>query len=365
MNAWLNAKKILCVRLDAMGDLLMTTPAMSALKKQLPGRSLTLLTSKQGMEIAKSIPLFDDVISYGAPWLKASGTLNDPVSDLKMIERLKRENFDGAIIFTVYSQNPLPSALLCYLAGIPLRTAYCRENPYSLLTHWIKETEPQETLRHEVKRHLDLAHELGASRDPLPLILDVDPKARMKLEDKMQDLQGNWIVIHPGATAESRRYRTSGFAQVADMLTERLGKKIIFTGGPDERELIEQIQSQMKHDSISFAGKLSLEEMIALIQKTPLIISNNSGPVHMAAALGIPVLVLYALTNPQHTPWMVPHHVLFKDVDCRFCYKSVCPHGTNACLDIDPELIFDRARALLEEEPTPCFDFQAIHPLPM
>ncbi|WPU63135.1 lipopolysaccharide heptosyltransferase II [Peredibacter starrii] len=365
MNAWLDAKNILCIRLDAMGDVMMTTPALSALKKQLPDRRLTLLTSKQGMEIAKSIPLFDQVISYHAPWLKASGTLNDPGPDFEMIELLKKEKFDGVIIFTVYSQNPLPSAMLCYLAGIPLRAAICRENPYSLLTDWIKETEPHEILRHEVKRHLDLVHELGASRDPRPLILAVDPKAKLEVEGKLMDLQSPWIIIHPGATAESRRYKTSGFAAVADLITEELGIKVLFTGGSDEREIISEIQSLMRHDSINLAGKLSLKEMIALIQKAPLIISNNSGPVHMAAALGTPVLVLYALTNPQHTPWMVPHQILYKDVDCRYCYKSVCPKGTNACLDIDPELIFEKARILLEEEPTPCFDFQAIYPLPI
>src|SRR5690554_250152 len=132
MNDWSSAKNILCIRLDAMGDLVMTTPAIKALKKASHGRRITLLTSPQGAKIAENMSFIDKFISYSAPWLKASGQKRDPAPDLKMISRLREENFDAAVIFTVYSQNPLPSALMCYLAEIPLRAAHCRENPYSL-----------------------------------------------------------------------------------------------------------------------------------------------------------------------------------------------------------------------------------------
>lgn len=174
MNQWEEAKNILCIRLDAMGDLLMTTPAIQSLKEAVSGRKITLLTSEQGGHIASSIDLFDKVITYSAPWLKASGNRADPKIDLEMIDRLKKENFDGAVIFTVYSQNPLPSALMCFLAHIPLRASFCRENPYSLLTNWIVEDEPEKVLRHEVRRHLDLVKHLGASGKNLKLSLSVD-----------------------------------------------------------------------------------------------------------------------------------------------------------------------------------------------
>lgn len=367
MNSWGEAKNILCVRLDAMGDVLMTTPAMKLLKEALAGRTITLLTSPSGAKIAESIPLFDDVIVYEAPWLKASGLKNDPAPDFEMIKTLKDKHFDGAVIFTVYSQNPLPSALMLYLTKIPLRAAYCRENPYSLLTHWIKEEEPEIRVRHEVKRHLDLVEKLGCQNVNLPLVLKVKDEAqetlRQKLEKRNVQFSNKWIIIHAGSTAESRRYSEMGFAEISDRLIEE-GFQVLFTGSPEERELICDIEKLMKKKAVNLVGELSLNELIALISKSPLLISNNSGPVHMAAALGTPVVVLYALTNPQHTPWLVPHHVLYYDVDCKFCYKSVCPMGTNACLNmVRSDEIVQKAMELLHSEEAPSYDFLATQPL--
>lgn len=369
MNQWEEAKNILCIRLDAMGDLLMTTPAIQSLKEAVPGRKITLLTSEQGGHIASSINIFDKVITYSAPWLKASGNRVDPKIDLEMIDKLKNENFDGAIIFTVYSQNPLPSALMCFLANIPLRASFCRENPYSLLTNWIVEDEPEKVLRHEVRRHLDLVKHLGASGENLKLSLSVDESSMTtlmsKLVGKCSPELRDWVVIHPGSTASSRRYKTSGFAEVADLIIEKTNRKIFFTGSGQEKEIVQEIQSKMKNSSEDLSGLISLKEMIALLFKSPLLISNNSGPIHMAAALGTPVVDLYALTNPQHTPWMVSNETLFHDVSCRFCYKSICPQGTNACLNnISPETIYEAAeRLLMGSRASARYDEKAILPL--
>lgn len=364
MSKWLSAKNILCIRLDAMGDVIMTTPAMKALKNAVSGRKISLLTSQQGAQIAESIPLFDEVMTYPAPWLKASSREKCEEVDFKIIEEIKKRNFDGAVIFTVYSQNPLPTALLCYLAKIPLVASYCRENPYALLSDWVKEEEPEIKIRHEVRRHLDLVKALGVNGENLPLVLEANDEAIASLTKKVAGDQKDWIVIHPGATAESRRYSEERFAELADHMIEKMNAKILFTGSSSERKIIERIQSRMKNESMNLGGELSLKEMIALLKLTPLLISNNSGPVHMAAALGTPVVDLYALTNPQHTPWMVPNAVLFKDVPCRYCYKSICPNGTNECLDISPESILECAVVLKREgEMGPSYDMQMIHPL--
>jgi ADP-heptose:LPS heptosyltransferase len=104
--------------------------------------------------------------------------------------------------------------------------------------------------------------------------------------------------------------------------------------------------------SHSLAGRLSLAELAALISLAPVLISNNTGPVHIAAATGTPVVDLYALTNPQHTPWLVPHRVLFQDVPCKFCYKSICPQQHHNCLRlVHPESVVEAALELLAESP--------------
>jgi ADP-heptose:LPS heptosyltransferase len=127
---WASARRVLCVRLDSLGDVLMCTPAMRALRETLPGARLTLLASASGAAAAPYIAELDGVIEYAAPWMKAS-TPHGAGIDAAFIARLAHERFDAACIFTSYSQSALPAALLCHLAGIPVRLAHCRENPTS------------------------------------------------------------------------------------------------------------------------------------------------------------------------------------------------------------------------------------------
>jgi lipopolysaccharide heptosyltransferase II len=143
---------------------------------------------------------------------------------------------------------------------------------------------------------------------------------------------GPVVVVHPGASAPSRRWPADRFAAVARRLYEEGGCKIVLTGSSGERELVESVRSAMDVPSHSLAGRLDLGELAALLARSDLLVANNTGPVHVAAAVGTPVVDLYALTNPQHTPWMVPCRVLSHDVACRWCYKSVCPEGHHRCL---------------------------------
>lgn len=351
--AWDNAKNILCVRLDTIGDVIMTTPAMRALKVSQAGRRITLLTSSAGSVVAPLIPELDDLIIYDSPWLKATAPRENSNPEYEMIERLRQANFDAAIVFTVYSQNPLPSAFLCYMAEIPLRLAHCHENPYQLLTNWIKDPEPDQFTRHEVRRQLDLVASVGSEIADQRMSLKIPETAQARVLQLLQELNINlkypWIVIHPGATALSRRYPPERFAIVADQLVQQYGVPVIFTGTEPEQELIASIQQNMNTVSHALVGCLDLGELTALLSLAPLLISNNTGPVHIAAAVGTPVVDLYALTNPQHTPWEVPNRVLFHDVPCRICYKSICPEGHYHCLRlVEPETVVNAALELLQ-----------------
>jgi lipopolysaccharide heptosyltransferase II len=356
-STWDNAENILCIRLDTIGDVMMTTPAMQALKASHPNRRLTLMTSTAGAAIAPLIPLLDDLIVYDAPWLKATAPRIDHQPEYAMIEQLRQARFDAAIIFTVYSQNPLPSAFLCYLAGIPLRLAHCHENPYQLLTDWIKDPEPAELMRHEVQRQLDLVASVGSVAIDDRMKLQVTPVDGDRVQQLLKELglewHRPWVVIHPGATAPSRRYPPESFAIAARMLVE-MGIQVIFTGTQPEHELVESIRQQMAVASYSLVDRLSLSELAALLSLAPLLISNNTGPVHIAAAVGTPVVDLYALTNLQHTPWGVEHRVLYHDVPCRLCYKSICPEGHHHCLRlVTPESVVQAALELLGDRVQP------------
>lgn len=350
---WNDAENILCIRLDSIGDVLMTTPAIRAIKESRPGRRITLLTSTAGQAIASLIPEIDNIIVYDAPWLKATAPRVNSQPEFEMVEQLRGMEFDAAVIFTVFSQNPLPSAFLCYLADIPLRLAHCRENPYQMLTDWVLEPEPSGGIRHEVRRQLDLVASVGCKTEDERLSLQSNLAQKHVLQILSTlgvDLSQPWVVIHPGATARSRRYPPEGFASVARQLVVEDNFQVLFTGTEPERQLIEDIQKAIGVPTYSLVAELNLGELTAIIAIAPLLISNNTGPVHIACAVGTPVVDLYALTNPQHTPWGVPHRVLFHDVPCKFCYKSICPEGHYNCLRlVTPQEVVSAALELYSE----------------
>jgi lipopolysaccharide heptosyltransferase II len=351
---WARARRVLCVRLDGMGDVLMTTAAMRALREAGEGaRELTLLTSPAGALVAPLLPDVASTIAYAAPWVK-----NDAVGaevDAAVVERLRAERFDAAVVFTVSTQSALPAALMCYLAGIPLRLARARENPYRLLTDWVREDEERSDAasRHEVQRQLDLVAAVGGDATPRPLAVAVPPMAMEAAATHLRsagvDLgDRSWIVMHPGATAPSRRYPGAGFAVAADSLADA-GVRIVFTGGPDEVTLVDSIRERMRNPAASLAGRLSVEVLGGVVQHAPLVITNNTGPAHLAAAIGTPVVDLYALTNLQHMPWMTASRVLFHDVPCKGCLSSICPMGHHACLGlVPPSAIIDAALDFLD-----------------
>ncbi|MDQ1818111.1 glycosyltransferase family 9 protein [Massilia sp. CCM 9210] len=349
---WADARNVLCVRLDAMGDVLMCTPAIRAVKQARPDRVLTLLSSGSGVALAPYLDDVDAVIGYAAPWIKAGGG-HPPSSDSAFIARLAERRFDAAVIFTSYSQSALPAALMCYMAGIPLRLGHCRENPYRMLSHWVLEKEPESVIRHEVRRQLDLVGSIGCRGDSNARLQfavrahDVEAVRHM-LGERGIEPRRPWVLMHPGASAASRRYPPARWAEVIRALARRTGCPVVLTGDAHEAELIDGIRLACGVRTHSLAGQLDLGQLGAAIRLATVVLSNNTGPAHIAAAVGTPLATLYALTNPQHTPWQVESRLLFHDVPCRFCYKSVCPEVHHDCLDkVAPEVVVEAVCSLM------------------
>jgi lipopolysaccharide heptosyltransferase II len=353
---WSEARRILCVRLDTLGDVLMCTPAMRALREQRPGRSLTMLTSGIGAAVARYIPEMDDTLIYRPPWMKHD-TVQGADYQLAMVRQLREAAFDAAVIFTTCTQSALPAAMLCYLAEIPLRLAHCRENPYDLLTDWVPETDLDARLgiRHEVQRQLDLVEAVGCRASHTRLSFRVPDSAKEEAGLMLAELgitpRQPWILMHPGASAASRRYPPRHWAALVRMVHQQLGLPVVLTGDDAEKTLIDEIRAQSgiaPRDAVSLAGQLDLAQLAAVIQLASVAVSNNTGPAHIAAAVGTPIVDLYALTNPQHTPWQVESRVLYHDVPCRYCYKSTCPQGHHACLEqLEPAEVLAAIQELL------------------
>ncbi|GAA0563790.1 glycosyltransferase family 9 protein [Chitinophaga japonensis] len=311
--------RILCIRLDNMGDLIMSSPAIRALKNTFQCH-ITVLTSSMGAAVTSSIPDIDETLVFDAPWVQNNAAPAALDAFNEVVERLRRGAYDAAVIFTVYSQNPQPSIMLAYMAGIPLRLAYCRENPYHLLTHWVPEKEPYDFIRHQVRRDLDLVAQLGATAASDKLVLEVREELWPVVQNKLAECHlapdRPWIILHTGVSDARRQYPMQQWIDVAKALLQKTDMQLLLTGTAAERAQALRIRHGIGRNSgvCVGAGLFSLPEFITLVRHSALVISVNTGTVHIAAATGTPVLVLYALTNPQHTPWKVPGKVLYFDV---------------------------------------------------
>src|SRR5437764_5555385 len=263
-KGWSQVKRVLAIRLDNLGDVLVTTPALHAIKTSLPAATLTLMTSPVGAQVARLNPDLDDVIVYQAPWMDPWHKLpQDSQREQQMMALIRERQFDGAIIFTSFRQSSLPAAYLCYLADIPLRVAASIDGPGSLLTTRHKHPE---RMMHEVERGLDLVAAIGLETDNLDLVLKVPDEARAHIADLLSiysPLRAGTkppgraetsfptppdstpaptegmprdcplIVVHPGCSMPARTYPWEMYSEVVDLLVERLGAMVILTGVKD------------------------------------------------------------------------------------------------------------------------------------
>jgi lipopolysaccharide heptosyltransferase II len=352
---WQRARRVLIVRLDNLGDVLVTTPAIHAVRQALPDAEITLLASPVGAQAGRLNPDIDDVIEYQSPWMDPWRELPlEPAREQAMIARLGEGRFDGAIIFTSFRQSPLPSAYLCYLANIPLRVAASIDGPGSLLTTRHKHPE---RMMHEVERGLDLvgALEMGTDDTRLRLVVpdDARDEALAAFALRRIDRSRPLIVVHPGCSMPARTYSWERFADVTQQLVEQEAATVVLTGVERERELTERVRGKVEgiagESVFSLAGDLSFPGLCAIIEMADLTITNNTGPMHVSAAVGTPVVALFALTNPpeQWGPWQVPYRLLNHNVPCRICYSRVCPYGHECLSLVTPDDVVAAARELL------------------
>lgn len=354
---WRCAQNVLLVRLDNLGDVLLTTPAFHAVRTALPHAKLTLLASSIGAQCAALNPDLDDAIVYAAPWMDPWRKLpQDSEREQRLIALLKERKFDAAIIFTSFRESSLPAAYMCYLADIPLRLAASVDGSGSLLT--TRHKYPDDII-HEVEHNLDLVRVIGMDTDERDLVLQVPKSAHRAVNERltalgiMRDANYPLVVVHPGCTMPARTYPWGMYVEVIDLLVEQLGASVVVTGMNDERELVERILAHVKEqhrDSVyPMAGVLPFPEFCALIQSADLTITNNTGPMHISAAVKTPVIALFALTNPpqQWGPWHVPHRQMYHDVPCRICYTRICPYQHECLRLVSPQMVIDAALELL------------------
>jgi len=323
-------KRVLVSRLDANGDVLLAGPAVRAVAAA--GAHVTLVAGPRGIDAARLLPGVDDLKVFRADWIDPRpGRVRQDVV-VAFANEVRRSGVEEALILGSLRQSPLPLALLLRMAGVQRIGAICEDYPGSLLD---VRHRPAEGL-HEVERNLAVARACG-----FELPDDDDDALRIQLRGERDvDLPFDepYVVVHPGASVPARAWGAERNAELVEVLRRR-GWNVAVTGSPDERNLCRYVAGPRHHRVRNVAGTKSFAQLAQIVTGAQAIVVGNTGPAHLAAAVGTPVVSIFAPAAPLERwhPWKVRHEVLNHDVSCAACRARACRvpgHASIASIDV-------------------------------
>jgi ADP-heptose:LPS heptosyltransferase len=335
----------LVVRLDSIGDVLLAGPAVRAVAAT---DRVVMLCSPTGERAARLLPGVSATLRWRSPWIEAPAPPVSEVDVRDVVARIAAHRASTAVVLTSFHQSPLPTALLLRLAGVRRIGAVSVDYPGSLLDVRLRPDVDLPEELPEPRRALAVAEALGYALPPgddgrlaLRPLPDVDVPA------------DRYVVLHPGASVAARAWSPARSAAAVDALTEA-GHCVVVTGGPAERALTARVAGR---HGIDLGGATSLAELAAVIAGADAIVVGNTGPAHVAAAVGTPVVSLFAPVVPavKWAPYGVPH-VLLGDqaAPCAGTRATVCPVPGHPCLDsVGPDDVVRAVAGLLDRAGQP------------
>jgi ADP-heptose:LPS heptosyltransferase len=331
---------VLVCRLDSDGDVLLAGPAVRAVAAR--ARRITLLCGPRGRAAAALLPGVDDIVAFRCPWIEPEPAPVDGGEIAALAEDLRRRAIDVAIVLTSFHQSPLPTALVLRLADIPTVAAISEDYPGSLLD--VRHHAADDV--HEVERSLSLVATLGYR---LPADDDGRLRIRATAPSPVPGDHEPFVVVHPGASVPARAWSPERSAALVDALVAA-GRRVVVTGGPSESYLTELVAGTPRSEVLDLGGRTDLAELAAVLAQAEAVVVGNTGPAHLAAAVGTPVVSLFAPVVPavRWRPWKVPH-VLLGDqhAPCKDSRARVCPVPGHPCLDAIPvETVVDAVESL-------------------
>lgn len=315
-------KHVLVVRLDSEGDVLLAGPAVRAVAAGA-GR-VTLLCGPQGRAAAELLPGVDEVLTYHAPWIAAEPEPVDRASLIRLVDELAASEIDEAAVLTSFHQSALPTALVLRLAGVRRVAAISEDYPGSLLD--VRHRVDESVDVHEVDRALELVGMLGYR---LPAGDDGSLSVACLAANPVPETHRPYVVVHPGAAAPARAWAPERNAELVRALAPR---NVVVTGGPDEGALTRFVAG----DQLDLGGRTDLATLAAVLADADAVVVGNTGPAHLAAAVGTPVVSLFAPVVPaaRWRPWRVPHVLLGdQDAACAGSRARECAVPGHPCLN--------------------------------
>ena len=322
-NLRFDGKKILIIKLGSIGDVIHTLPVLEAIKKQHPTACVSWLVEPKSLNIIKNNPMLDEIILFKRNY---SNVLNT-------IQTIRKKNFD----YVIDLQGTYKSQMFCLFSGSPCRIGFNKTKEFFPLAYNIKIPLPTMD-RHAVDRNLDLLENIGIQR-PKTINFPIEFPKEKKWDFK------NYCVISASAGKPANRWDADNFSELASKISKELQLDVVFIGSLADKDLNTNIIKKSKQQRIhDFSGLLSLKETCLLLKGSKFLICGDTGPMHMAVAVGCPVIALFGSSSPQRTgPYNGNNIVIQKTTPCAPCYKKTCKQMT--CLkNITIDEVFSYAK---------------------
>lgn len=312
-------EKILLIRLSSLGDIVLTTPAIRAIRTHYPNAYIAMLVAKQSADVLRQNPHLNEIIQFNR-----SAKDKDTGEMVRIVRILRQRKFALSFDF----QRKLRTELLMYLSG-----ASERVGKGLLCTLRV----PEQGNKHATEHYFDLLHAAGIPAEDRQLEMFLSKTERADAcyafeEAGISEIQLK-IGLFPGAGWKLREWMPERFAAIGDRLVEQYDAQVIIYGGPKEGELVHKVKNLMHHPSIAFSGNLHIRQLAACIEKCDMFLTNDTGPMHIAAAVGTPTIALFGPGNHHRfQPIGDSHTIIRHDVPCSPCKQFTDKCKNNICM---------------------------------
>ena len=335
-----------------VGDAVMTIPALRQLRRLFPNAHITLATRAWAKGLFADADFLDDVQVHEGSGLR---------SVVQQVRQWRKRNFDLAILLP----NSLETALVASLARVPVRIGYATDGRQALLTHPLALPEWRES-KHEVFYYLKIIAELEWLIKQEQSFLDTQPNGSLEVSETRKSVARDFlrtrgvgegrslVALCPGSiNSRAKRWPAERYAELADRLIDELDAQVLLIGSSAEAEVSLEVSRQMRNQPLMLTGQTDLAELVATLSLVNLLVTNDTGPAHIASALGRSTLVIFGPTNPLTTrPFSPFGEIVREPPDCAPCMLRDCPIDHRCMTAITPAAVFERARELLSDKST-------------
>lgn len=348
-------RRILLIKPSSLGDVVHALPVLHGLRRRYPHARIAWLIAVGCRELLEGHPQIDELIPFDRKrYGQMTRSVRATAAFVEFVSGLRARRFD----LVVDLQGLFRSGFLAMATGAPVRIGFARAREFAGLfySHRI-EAGPRD--EHAVPRNYRVSRLLGFRDVPIDMTLPVDARARASVDGLLAEHgvspHERIAVMTPGARWETKVWPAAHFAAVADHLRRAHGLRVVLTGGPAEAADCQAVMAAAREPVVNLCGRSSLSELVALIDRSALLVSNDSGPMHIAAARHRPVIGVFGPTSAARTGPYSPHaRVVRRGLPCSPCFlrrRVQCPHG-HACLqDLGPAPVNEAADALLAALP--------------